>query len=200
SLAVLQQSLQVGIIHLVQEVNGGFLVLVGPVNQDIEVVARLGGDGDKLLVAAEIIHQGGVALRGQGRAVLGFLHHHVGVVGGVLRRRLVGALGKGRDREAHRHHSGQTEGGKGFENSLILHGSCPPVRNRWEPPSGRAPCRRTAWRKAAPGSYAGHAPSGRSPGSPPRFSAPPKPSAFPAAPRSSRGFSEFPSQCAGFCS
>ena len=69
--------------------DGGFLVLVGPVNEDIKIVARLGGDGNELLVAAEIVHQGNVALRGQGRAVLGFLHHHIFIVGGILCRGLL---------------------------------------------------------------------------------------------------------------
>ena len=37
----LQQCLQVGVVYLVEEVNGGFLVLVGAVDQDIKVVAAL---------------------------------------------------------------------------------------------------------------------------------------------------------------
>jgi len=48
--AVLQQCLQVSVVHLVEEVNGGFLVLVGAVDQNIKVVARLGSNGDKLLM------------------------------------------------------------------------------------------------------------------------------------------------------
>src|SRR5699024_9539624 len=107
------------------------LVLVGAVNEDIKVVACLGGDGDELLVAAVVIHQGGVALRGQRRGILGFFHHHVAVVGGVRRRcgrrRRVGALGKGgHGKAAHQHQAG-AKGGKGSENLLILHGAYPPV-------------------------------------------------------------------------
>src|SRR5699024_8481635 len=110
-----------------------------------------------------------------GGAVLGFLHHHVAVVGGVRRRcgrgRRVSALGKGGHREAAHQHQAGAKGGKGSENLFILHGSFPPVRDWQNPPPGRAPCRQTAWRTAGPGSYAGRGPSGRSPGSPPRFSA-----------------------------
>src|SRR5699024_1285770 len=136
-LTVLHQRHQVCLVHLVQEVDSGFLVLVGPVSEDVEIVARLGGDGDELLVAAEIIHQGGVALRGQGRAVLGFLHHHIAVIGGVRRRgsrrRRVGALGKGGHRKAAHQHQAGAKGGKGSTNFLILHGAYPPVRNQREP-------------------------------------------------------------------
>lgn len=39
-----------------------FLVLVGLVNEDVEVISGFGGDGDKLLIPIEIIHQSGVAL------------------------------------------------------------------------------------------------------------------------------------------
>ena len=56
--------MQVSVVHLVEEVNGGFLVLVSAVNQNIKVVACLGGNGDKLLISVEIIHQCCVALRG----------------------------------------------------------------------------------------------------------------------------------------
>ena len=63
------------------------------------MVARLGGDGDELLVAAEVIHQGRVALRGQGAGCPRFFHHHVFVVGGVLRRWLLSSLGKGGHRK-----------------------------------------------------------------------------------------------------
>ena len=107
---------------------GSFLVLIRPINEDIKVVARLGGDGNKLLIAAEIIHQSSVALRGQGGTVLGFLHDHIAVVGGILRRKFFRSLGKGSHGKAHHQHQGGAEGRKGFENFLILHGRYPPVR------------------------------------------------------------------------
>ncbi len=49
----LQQGQQVGIVHLVQEVTGRFLVLVSPVNQNVKIIPGLGGHGDKLLVAVK---------------------------------------------------------------------------------------------------------------------------------------------------
>src|SRR5699024_2099352 len=179
----------------------GFLVLVGPVNEDVEVVACLGGDGDELLVVAEIIHQGGVAIRGQGRTVLGFLHDHIAVVGGILRRKFFRSLGKGSHGKAHHQHQGGAEGRKGFENFLILHGRYPPVRCSWRrqrPCQG--PYQPSGWRAAAPGSAAARAPSEWFAGSPPRVSAPPGFSACPCTPRSSRGPWQSPGQCAGFCS
>jgi len=53
----IQQSQQVGIVHLVQEVNGRFLVLVGAVNENVKIIPGLGGHSDKLFVPVEIIHQ-----------------------------------------------------------------------------------------------------------------------------------------------
>ena len=53
----IQQGQQVGIVHLVQEVNGRFLVLVGTVNENVKIIPGLGGHGDKLLVAVKVIHQ-----------------------------------------------------------------------------------------------------------------------------------------------
>ena len=53
--------------------DSSFLVLVSSVNEDIEVVACLGGDGNQLLVAAEIVYKGRVPVRGKGFFLLGFL-------------------------------------------------------------------------------------------------------------------------------
>ena len=123
--------------------------IIYPINYGF-IPKVLGGDGEELLVAAEIIHQGSVALRGQGRTVLSFFHH-IGIVGGILRRGLLRPLSKSGDRKtAHQHQCG-AEGGKGLKNSLILHGRCPPVLH--EHPY-RGVCRRTAWRLTAQGSYA----------------------------------------------
>ena len=48
---------KVGVIHLVEEMYRRFLVLVGPVDQDIKIIPGLGGNGDKLLIPEKIIHQ-----------------------------------------------------------------------------------------------------------------------------------------------
>jgi len=65
----IQQSQQVGIVHLVQKVDRSFLVLVGAVNQDVKIIPGLGGHGDKLLVAVKIIHQCCVAFGRDGHAL-----------------------------------------------------------------------------------------------------------------------------------
>ena len=67
-LPILQQRHQVGFIRLIQEVNGGLLVLVGRVGHDVKIVACFRGHGDKLLVTVIIVHQRSVALRGKGLA------------------------------------------------------------------------------------------------------------------------------------
>ena len=59
-----------------------FYILVGPVDQDIKIVACLGGNGNELLVATKIIHQRGVAIRGQRRCFFRFFHYHIAVIGG----------------------------------------------------------------------------------------------------------------------
>ena len=43
-------------------------------------------DGFELLVANKIIHQSGVAIRGQRRCFFRFFHHHIAVIGGILCR------------------------------------------------------------------------------------------------------------------
>ena len=42
-----------------------FYILIDRANEDKKIVARLGGNGNELFIAPEIIHQSGVALRGQ---------------------------------------------------------------------------------------------------------------------------------------
>ena len=148
SFAVLQQCLQVSVVHLVEEVNGGFLVLVSTVDQNIKVVARLGGNGDKLLIPIKIIHQCCVALRGNRYALR--LHAAGGgffllrCLGGFRQRLWVGvsATGKsggGKGRQAK--HGGQRHGKRA--NDLILHRHCPPVQNPAAGP-GRSAKRRRA--------------------------------------------------------
>ena len=54
----------------------------------------LGGNGNELLVATKIIHQSGVAIRGQRRCFFRFFHHHIAVIGGILCRERRCALSK----------------------------------------------------------------------------------------------------------
>ena len=42
----------------------GVFALGCPVNEDIKIVSGFGGNGDKLLVPAEIIYKGRISLRG----------------------------------------------------------------------------------------------------------------------------------------
>ena len=65
----IQQSQQVGIIHLVQEVDRGFFVLVGTVNENVKIIPGLGGHCDKLLVAVKVIHQCCIALGRDGHTL-----------------------------------------------------------------------------------------------------------------------------------
>ena len=65
----IQQGQQVGIVHLVQEVNGRFLVLVGTVNENVIIIPGLGGHCDKLLVAVKVIHQCCIALGRDGHTL-----------------------------------------------------------------------------------------------------------------------------------
>ena len=59
-------------------------------------------------------------------------------------------------------------------NTFIPHSCFPPVRYCHQP-NCRELCHRTAWRSTESGSYAGRAPSGRSPDFLPRFSVLPAP-------------------------
>ena len=172
--SIFHQCHQVRFIHLVQKVNSSLFILVGPVDQDIKIVARLGGNGNELFIAPEIIHQSGVAIRGQRRCFFRFFHHHIAVIGGILCRGRRCALGKSGNGKARCQHQRQAKGGKCSEQSFIPHSCFPPVRCCHQPIC-RELCRRTAWRSAEPGSYAVRAPSGRSPDFLPRFSVPPAP-------------------------
>ena len=62
----------------------GVLALVVPVNEDIKVIAVFGRHGDKLLVAAKIVHKGSVPVRGEGFFLFGFLVDNAAVVGRVV--------------------------------------------------------------------------------------------------------------------
>src|SRR5699024_320468 len=141
-LAGFHQRHQVGLVNLIQKVDRSFLVLICPVNEDIEIIACLSGDGDELLIAAVIVHQGGVALRRKGRRILfRLLHNHVVIVSGILSLR---CLCIGGNRKAAHNQQGGAKCGHCSENILMLHGRYPPVlRNQQKQRLCREPCRWT---------------------------------------------------------
>ena len=57
---------------------------------------------------------------GSGRDCPRFLHDHIAVVGGILRRGWVRPLSKGGHGKAHHQHQGSAEGRKDFENLLFF--------------------------------------------------------------------------------
>ena len=104
----------------------GVFSLVVPVNEDIKVIAVFGRHGDKLLVAAEIVNQRRVPVRGEWFFLFGFLVDNAAVVGRVvlpLRGLRVGGDGKAAHED-----KGGAKGQKHFKGFLILHLRFPPVR------------------------------------------------------------------------
>ena len=87
----------------------GVFPLVIPVHQDVEVVAVFGGNGNQLLVPAVIVHQGGVAIRGEGRRFLRLLHLYVGIVGFISRFPAAARVGGDR-KTAHKNQGGAKRG------------------------------------------------------------------------------------------
>ena len=117
----------------------GVISIGGVVNDDVEIVAALALHHDKLLipggVAANVVHKGHVALRGQGLRVRGF-HFHVAVVGGGVVALRVGGYGNA----AKAHHDGKQRK-EAAHDFLIPHSLFPPVRHslrgRWQCPEYR---------------------------------------------------------------
>ena len=108
---------KVGLVHLVQEVDD-IVPLRRPVDDDVEVVTGTALDHDKLLIfsglAVNIVHQGHVALRGQGLGL-----HTARNRGIFLRfiRKGVSGGGTGGEHEC---------GGQQQEQGLKPSHSCPP--------------------------------------------------------------------------
>ena len=112
----------------------GVISVGGVVNDDVKIVAALALHHDKLLipggVAANVVHKGHVALRGQGLRV-GCFHLYVAVVGGGVVALCVG--GDGNAAKAHNEGQQHKEAAHDF---LIPHSLFPPVRHslrgRWQ--------------------------------------------------------------------
>ena len=121
---IFHQRHQIRFIHLIQKVNSSLFILVGPVNQDIKIVASLNGSSNKLLIASKIIHQCSVAIRCQ-RSAFSVLpqSHCCHWWYPAVPPEPVAPCGQKQDRKAKCQNQRQAKGGR-YSGAIVIPHSC----------------------------------------------------------------------------
>ena len=86
SISIFHQCHQIRFIHLVQKVNSSLFILIRPVDQNVKIIASLGGNSNELLITSKIIHQCRIPLRCKCRCWFCFFHNHIAIIGRILCR------------------------------------------------------------------------------------------------------------------